>query len=125
MEFIQKCNDDSTTTHIVLELVDEGLTPIIQVPDVAINKVFKAGVKKRYHQHRTELSVEVGKKVSISREMLVDFVLQTIEEINEQNNDNHFITDSFKKCGLNPWSKENSLQAFQEHLDSLESNEIL
>jgi hypothetical protein len=27
--------------QIVLELVDEGLTPIIQVPDVAMNKVFR------------------------------------------------------------------------------------
>lgn len=65
------------------------------------------------------------KKVSLSHEKLVDFVLQTIEEINKQNCENQFIADSFKKCGLNPWSKERSLQAFQEHLDFLESNEIL
>lgn len=62
MEFIQKCNEDTTTTHVVLELVDEGLTPTIQVPDVAVNKVFKSGMKKRYHEHRTELTVEIGKK---------------------------------------------------------------
>jgi hypothetical protein len=56
---------------------------------------------------------------------LVDFVLGAIEEINDQNNDNPIISDSFKKCGLNPWSKDNSLKAFVDHLDSLESNEIL
>jgi hypothetical protein len=61
MEFVERCNQDTTTTHIALELVDEGLTPIIQVPDVAINKVFKSAVKKRYHQHRAKLPVTMGK----------------------------------------------------------------
>jgi hypothetical protein len=56
---------------------------------------------------------------------LVEFVLGAIEEINEQNNDHCFISDLFKKCGLNPWSKDNSLKAFVDHLDSLESKEIL
>jgi len=46
LNFIKKCNEDeSTKTTIILELVDEGLTPIIEVPDVAVNKVFKSGVK--------------------------------------------------------------------------------
>jgi hypothetical protein len=44
-EFVEKCNaDKANDTRIVLELVDEGLTPIIQVPDIAVNKVFKAAV---------------------------------------------------------------------------------
>ena len=52
MEFVERCNaDKATTTRIVIELVDEGLTPIIQVPDVAVNKVFKAAVKERYHKY--------------------------------------------------------------------------
>ena len=125
MEFIEKCNQDTARTQIVLELVEEGLTPIIQVPDVAINKLFKSAVKKRYHQHRAKLPIMIGKKVSISREQLVDFVLEAIEEINEHNNEHQFISDSFKKCGLNPWSKDNSMKAFMDHLDSLESNAIL
>jgi hypothetical protein len=124
MEFVEKCNQD-TTTHIVLELVDKGLTPIIQVPGVAINKVFKSAVKKIYHQHRTKLPIIMGEKLLILWEQLVDFVLEAIEEINEQNNEHQFISDSFKKCGLNPWSKDNSMKAFTDHLDSLESNEIL
>jgi len=45
LDFIAKCNEQTTTsTKIIIEMVDEGLTPIIQVPDVAVNKVFKAGV---------------------------------------------------------------------------------
>jgi hypothetical protein len=47
LELIDRCNSDkSTQTRIIHELVDKGLTPIIQVPDVAVNKVFKSTVKK-------------------------------------------------------------------------------
>jgi hypothetical protein len=82
-------------------------------------------VKKRYHQYRAELPVVIGKKVSVTRKQLVDFVLQAIDEINEDNNDNLFIHDAFKKCVLNPWSKDNSMKAFKDHLDSLEESMIL
>lgn len=125
-EFVEKCNaDKATDTRIVLELVDEGLTPIIQVPDVAVNKVFKAAVKEKYHAYRSGLQVAIGKKISVPREKMVEFVLEAIAEINEQNNESQFIRDAFKRCGLNPWSKENSLQAFEEHLAKLEANQVL
>ena len=99
LEFIKKCNEEATssTSKIVLEMVDEGLTPIIQVPDVAVNKIFKAGVKKRYHQYRSTLPVTIGKKITVSREQLVDFVLDTIDEINQDNNDYPHITNAFKR----------------------------
>jgi len=29
---------------IITEMVDEGLTPILQVPDITVNKIFKAVV---------------------------------------------------------------------------------
>ena len=110
---------------IILELVDEGLTPIIQVPDVAVKKVFKAGVKQHYHQYRLTLPVTIGKKVVVSREMLADFVLDTIQEINDDNNEHQFITKSFRRCGLNQWIKGKSLEAFHNHLESLEKNDVL
>jgi len=106
-------------------LVDEGLTPIILIPDVAVNKVFKSGVKHRYHQYRSTLPLTVGKKVTVSCEMLVDFVLETINDINNKNNENPFIAESFRRCRLNPWSKGQSLTAFQEHLDGLDTNDVL
>ncbi len=99
-EFVEKCNaDKATDTRIVLELVDEGLTPIIQVPDVAVNKVFKAAVKEKYHAYRSGLQVAIGKKISVPREKMVEFVLEAIAEINEQNNESQFIRDAFKRCG--------------------------
>ena len=57
--------------------------------------------------------------------MLVDFVLETINDINNKNNETPFIAESFRRCRLNPWSKGESLTAFQEHLDGLETNDVL
>lgn len=125
-QFIERCNNDpATKTKIVLELVDEGLTPIIQVPDIAVNKVFKAGVKQRYYKYRSELPINIGKKISVPRETLVQFVLDTIDDINNQNKEKEYIKDAFKRCGLNPWSTQHSLDAFEDHLNNLESNEVL
>jgi hypothetical protein len=56
---------------------------------------------------------------------VVDFILETIADINDQSHKSLFIQDAFKYCGLNLWSSENSLLAFKEHLDQLEDNNIL
>jgi hypothetical protein len=126
MEFIERCNaDNATEIRIVMELVDEGLTPIIQVPDVAVNKVFKSAVKGKYHTYRSGLPIKIGEKVSISRKTMVQFILEAISDINIKNYDEPFIRDGFKRCGLNPWSEDQSLKAFKDHLDKLEENEVL
>jgi len=64
-------------------------------------------------------------EITVSQEQLVDFVLDTIDEINQDNNDYPHTANAFKRCGLNPWSKCSSLQAFQQHLMQLERNAIL
>jgi hypothetical protein len=51
--------------------------------------------------------------------------LDAIKEINNNNNEKQFITHAFKRCGLNPWSQTRSHEAFWQHLDKLESNEVL
>jgi len=126
MEFIERCNaDKATETRFVMELVDEGLTPIIQVPDVAVNKVFKAAVKGKYHTYRSGLPIKIGEKVSVPRETMVQFILEAISDINNRNYDDPFIREGFRRCGLNPWSEKHSLDAFRDHLDKLEENDVL
>jgi hypothetical protein len=64
LDFIAKSNVETTTsTMLAVEMVDEGLTPIIQVPDVAVNKVLKAGVKERYHEYPSGSPVTIEKKL--------------------------------------------------------------
>jgi hypothetical protein len=67
----------------------------------------------------------VGNKLRVSREKVVNFILQSIDNINRQSTQSFLIHDAFKYHGLNPWSTENSMKAFKEHLDQLESNHIL
>jgi hypothetical protein len=95
------------------------------VPDVAINKTFKQKLKDRYYQHRLQLNVEQGVKVKVTREKVVDFILESIKDINQKSMKDFSIHDAFKFCGLNPWSTENSLLAFKNHLDELENNYVL
>jgi hypothetical protein len=78
-----------------------------------------------YHNYRSRLPINIGQKISVPHETVVGFVLDAIKQINEENNDKQFITDAFKRCGLNPWSQSQSLKAFNEHLDKLETNEVL
>ena len=126
LNFIEKNNNDNNKkATITLAIVDEGLTPIIQVPDVAVNKISKQNLKKRYYSYRSELDVEVGKKIKVSKEKIVEMILGSIADINDCSTKQLLIHDAFKYCGLNPWSSENSLKAFKEHLDELENNNIL
>jgi len=125
LNFIRNNNKDPKNATIFSALVDEGLTPIIQVPDVAVNKTFKQKLKDRYYQHRLQLNVEQGVKVKVTREKVVDFILESIKDINQKSMKDFSIHDAFKFCGLNPWSTQNSLLAFKNHLDELENNNVL
>jgi hypothetical protein len=126
MKFIKDNNNDNNNKiSITSALVDEGLTPIIQVPDVAVNKIFKKNLKEQYYKYRLLMNATVGKKLRVSREKVVEFILQSIDNINSQSTQSFLIHDAFEYCGLNPWSMENSMKAFKEHLNPLESNHIL
>jgi hypothetical protein len=124
MQFIKESNSKNKT-KIVPALVDEGLTPIIQVPDVAINKTFKQTLKDQYYKHQLELEITIGTKLWVTRDKMVEFMVNVINEINDVSTKTLMIQDTFKYCGLNPWSTASSLEAFTEHLDNLEKNNVL
>jgi hypothetical protein len=58
---------------------------------------FKSGIKQRHHSYQSGLPIDIGQKVSVAHETVVDFVLDAIVEINRQNNERHFILDAFKR----------------------------
>jgi hypothetical protein len=125
LNFIHKNNKDPKKATIISALVDEGLTPIIQMPDVAVTKNFKQKLKDRYYQHRLQLNVEQGVKVKVTREKVVDFILESIKDINQKSMKDLSIPDALKFCGLNSCSTQNSLLAFKNHMDELENNNVL
>ncbi len=106
-------------------MIDERLAPIIKVPDVAMSKVFKEAVKKGTLCIDQDCPFALAKKYVFPHETSVDFILDAIKEINDRNNERQFIMEAFKRCGLNLWSQTTSLDLFQQHLDKLESNEVL
>jgi len=87
--------------------------------------VFKVAVKGKYHAYRSGLPIKIGEKVSVPRETMVQFILEAISDINNRNYDDPFIREGFRRCGLNPWSEKHSLDAFRDHLDKLEENDVL
>jgi hypothetical protein len=63
--------------------------------------------------------------LKVSRSKVIDFILESIADINQKSAKDLSIQDAFKFFGLNPWSTNNSLVAFKQHPDELESNNVL
>ena len=64
-------------------------------------------------------------KLKYMKEKIIEFILETINDMNTQSAKQMLVHDAFKCCGLNLWSSEKSMNAFKQHLDDLESNNIL
>lgn len=58
-----------------------------------------------------------GRKISVSRETLVNFIESAVAKINKSQAKTHSIFKTFKMCGLNHF--DNDTSAFQTHLESL------
>ena len=64
-----------------------------------------------------------GDKIPVSRENLVGFIQNAYDKINSVNIKNRWIADSFKTCGLDPWS-ENTKRVFEAHLEKLSESRV-
>lgn len=71
--------------HKLSEVVNEGLTPIMQVP--VVDKIFSSAIKERYDHYQPKSPNNIGKKVLVAHETVTDFVLDAIAEINEHNDE--------------------------------------
>jgi len=67
--------------------------------------------------------LKAGDKIPVSRENLVGFIQNAYDKINSVNRKNHWIADSFKTCGLDPWS-ENTKRDFEAHLEKLSESRV-
>jgi hypothetical protein len=98
--------------ELVLEFIDPCLTSIYQPPDIVVNGPLKKMIREEYHNHvfglfrnsEEALSLNAGDKIPVSREDLVGFIENAYDKINSANRKNRWIADSFKTCGLDPWS---------------------
>ena len=113
-------NPDNTCT-IVIEFVDPYLASVYQPPDDIYNKPYKALIRTKYNESiSTELikgNLNIEDKYKISRDDLINFMCQTIDELIEKYHQSKQICKSFKQCGLNNLCKNTDL--FMKHLVSL------
>ena len=76
-------NPDRTYTFVI-EFFDPCLTSVYQPPDVMYNKPFKALIRTKYNESISKALIEgnlnVGDKYKVSRDDLIDFICQTIDE---------------------------------------------
>ena len=117
--------------ELVVEFIDPCLTSIYQPPDVAVNGPLKKMIREEYHNHVAELfstskqsaSLNAGDKIPVSRENLVEFIQNAYGKINSVNKKNRWIADSFKTCGLDPWS-DTTKKEFEAHLGKLSESRV-
>jgi len=115
-------------TQVFVHYIDEGMTSIHQVCDIAVNKPLKAAIKKAYFKARAvavaglKTADLVGMVYSVPREDLVGMIEDAYETINEGNTRRRWITSAFDQCGQNPWAADQS--GFEKHLASLNENTV-
>ena len=87
-------------------------------------------IREEYHNHVTELcssskqtNLHAGDKIPVSRENLVRFIENAYSKINFTNRKNRWIVDSFKTCGLDPWSSNTKID-FEAHLEKLSESRV-
>ena len=114
------------STQLVVEgkYIEGGLTSVYQPGDVVINKPLKQALRSKYHFFISEnlKDYKPGDRVEVSREMLVQFIEETFNDINLKEKSSRSIMKSFDLCGLNPFAE--TLQPFIDHLNSLSENKI-
>ena len=85
------------------------------------NKPFKALIRTKYNESISKELIKgnlnVGDKYKVSRDDLINFICQTIDELNETYKQTRQISNSFEQCGLNHLYKNTDL--FMKHLASL------
>jgi hypothetical protein len=120
-------NSDSPN-KIYIEYIPEGMTSIIQVCDIAINKPLKEKIKLQYYTFRDQCIKEAtavtltGTVFTVPRECLVEMIELAYDELNSANQKRRSIANAFAQCGQDPWAEDQS--AFDRHLTGLKENTI-
>ena len=116
----------SRVCEFCVDFIDPNLTSVYQPPDVFFNKPFKQTLRKKYNEYVSYLATKgilnPGDIVTVTREVLIDFICSSFDEANAKFQKNRDISKGFEMCGLNPYCYDDS--KFKEHLESLDENII-
>ncbi len=108
---------------IAVGFIPGGLTSIMQVCDLVVNKPLKQRFKQLYTAYKLRNDPGAGKKVKVKRDDVLLWLEQAICEFNEKNHDGRLLEKSFKKYGQD-FRVAGFPEEFKAHLQSLSENTI-
>ena len=66
--------------------------------------------------------IKPGDNITISREVLIDFISYSFDEANSKYKVNKDLSRAFERCGLNPFCDDDGI--FQKYLSSVDENRL-
>ena len=87
--YVKVWNGNPKNTYsFVIKFVDPCLNSIYQPSDIVYNKLFKASIRKKYNDsistRLTSGNFNVRDKYKVSRDALIHFIYETIDELNRK-----------------------------------------
>jgi hypothetical protein len=108
---------------IAMGFIPGGLTSIMQVCDLVVNKPLKQRFKQLYTAYKLRNDPGAGKKVKVKRDDVLLWLEQAIGDFNEKNLEGRLLEKSFKKYGQD-FRVDGFSEEFKAHLHSLSENTI-
>jgi hypothetical protein len=108
---------------IAVGFIPGGLTSIMQVCDLVVNKPLKQRFKQLYTAYKLRNDPGAGKKVKVKRDDVLLWLEQAIGDFNEKNLNGRLLEKSFKKYGQD-FRVDGFSEEFKAHLRSLSENTI-
>ncbi|EEY60100.1 uncharacterized protein PITG_12410 [Phytophthora infestans T30-4] len=93
---------------IMYEVIRAGLTSIMQICDLYVNRPLKAAIKKIFMRWKVSQTIPPGGKYKVDRVQVIQWVEEAVSMVNEKQNSDRKIDN----------------QAFQEHIGHLQENEL-
>ncbi len=107
---------------ITIGFIPAGLTSILQVCDLLINKPLKAAFKKQYCAWKIKNDPGPGKKYKIDRDLIITWMENATNDLNQKLQQDEAVQKAFMKYGQDP--RNNNIDVLTEHLASLNENSI-
>ncbi len=129
---------DSASTHVcedvvncaeelglIMGFIPAGLTSVLQVCDMVVNKPLKQRFKQQYCAYKTNTDPGPGGKYKLHRDTILTWLERSFENFNRANEDNKTIQKAFKRYGQDPRVEDfEKNEEFVKHLAKLCENSI-
>jgi hypothetical protein len=107
---------------ITVGFIPAGLTSILQVCDILVNKPLKASFKKQYCCWKIRTDPGPGKKYKIQRDLVITWLENATTDINNQMKEQKSIEKAFLTFGQD--HREENTDMLIKHLSALNENSI-